>query len=124
MPCPAISSSSAGLSSSSPFSFAAAVIPIPIGCVEFCSQLAQIFNSSSSVIRPALTIFWSTKFPFVIVPVLSITTAFTWFSASSATPPLKRIPFLEPAPIPEKNESGTLRTSAHGQLITKNDSAV
>ena len=60
----------------------------------------------------------------MIVPVLSITIAFTFFRLSIAIPPLKRIPFLEPAPIPEKNASGTLNTNAHGQLITKNVNAV
>ncbi len=51
-------------------------------------------------------------------------TAFTWDMASRETPPLNKIPRLEPAPIPEKNASGTLKTSAQGQLMTKNVSAV
>ena len=59
-----------------------------------------------------------------MVPVLSITTAFTSFNASIETPPLNRIPFLDPAPIPEKNASGTLNTSAHGQLMTRKVIAV
>ena len=66
----------------------------------------------------------TTKFPFVIVPVLSITIVFTSFMASKAAPPLNKMPFLEPAPIPEKNANGTLRTSAQGQLITRNVKAV
>ena len=53
-----------------------------------------------------------------------MTTTFTFFKASRAIPPLKRIPFLDPAPIPEKNASGTLKTRAHGQLITRKVSAV
>ena len=31
-----------------------------------------------------------------------------------------RIPFLEAPPIPPKKVSGTLMTSAHGQLTTRN----
>ena len=60
----------------------------------------------------------------MIVPVLSITIALTFLSPSIAIPPLKRIPFLEPAPIPEKNARGTLNTNAQGQLITRNVNAV
>ena len=64
------------------------------------------------------------KFPSVIVPVLSITIAFSSFMASREVPPLNKIPFLEPAPIPEKNAKGTLSTRAQGQLITRKVSAV
>ena len=60
----------------------------------------------------------------MIVPVLSITTEVISFNVSKAAPPLNKIPILDPAPIPEKNASGTLKTSAHGQLITRNVSAV
>ena len=41
-----------------------------------------------------------------------------------ATPPLKRMPYLEPAPIPLKKAKGTLSTKAQGQLITRKVSAV
>ena len=56
--------------------------------------------------------------------VLSITTAPSLLKDSMDSPPLKRMPFLEPAPIPEKNASGTLNTRAHGQLITRKEIAV
>ena len=43
---------------------------------------------------------------------------------SMERPPLKRMPFLEPAPIPEKKASGILSTRAQGQLITRKVIAV
>ena len=43
---------------------------------------------------------------------------------SILVPPLKRMPSLEAAPIPEKKESGMDITIAHGQLITRNVRAV
>ena len=55
---------------------------------------------------------------------MSITTALILAIVSIALPPLKRIPLFDAAPIPEKNAKGTLSTNAHGQLITRNESAV
>lgn len=63
------------------------------------------------------------KLPFVRVPVLSKIIALTFASASIEFPPLNSIPSFDAAPIPEKYASGTLRTNAHGQLITRNVSA-
>ena len=97
----------------------------PIGWVEDSSQLALIASSSSALtLSEAGFTDCTTKFPFVMVPVLSITIALTFFSASMAIPPLKRIPLLEAAPMPEKNARGTDNTSAHGQLMTRKVSAV
>ena len=59
-----------------------------------------------------------------MVPVLSMTTALILLMASMDWPPLKRIPRLLPAPIPAKKASGTLRTSAQGQLMTRKVRAV
>ena len=95
-----------------------------IGCVEPSSQSAAIVRTCFSVSFLVAMTFCTAKFPFVMVPVLSIMTALTSFNASIATPPLKRIPLLDPAPIPEKKANGTLNTSAHGQLITRNVIAV
>ena len=69
-------------------------------------------------------IFCTTKFPLVIVPVLSITTVEIWFKASMDTPPLNKMPRLDPDQIPEKKASGTLNTRAQGQLITRKVRAV
>jgi len=90
-----------------------------MGWVEFCSQLAQRARMSS----PPMT-SWTRKSPRVTVPVLSMATAFTAAMASILTPPLKRMPRLLPAPMPEKKASGTLRTRAQGQLMTRKDRAV
>ena len=97
---------------------------VAIGCVERLSAAPANANTLSSVYPPSLTICTTLKFPSVTVPVLSMTTAFTAASDSRETPPLNKIPFLEPAPIPAKKASGTLRTSAQGQLITRKVSAV
>ena len=72
---------------------------------------------------PALVTRVTVKLPFVRVPVLSKAIALTLPSASIESPPLKRIPSFDDAPIPEKYASGTLSTSAHGQLITRKVSA-
>ena len=107
-----------------PEAFAAFTMLTAIGWVELYSQQAARERSSSSVKLPSEMTCCSSKLPSVIVPVLSITTALSFPSASMETPPLKRIPFFEPAPIPEKNARGTLSTRAQGQLITRNVRAV
>ena len=95
-----------------------------IGCEDNFSALPAYDKSFSSLIPSAVLTSATEKSPSVTVPVLSITTAFISASASRETPPLNNIPCFEPAPIPEKKASGTLRTRAHGQLITRNVSAV
>ena len=90
-----------------------------MGWVDCCSQLAQISSSSSPP-----TIFCTVKSPLVMVPVLSMTTALILLMASMDWPPLNRMPRLLPAPIPAKKASGTLRTSAQGQLMTRKVRAV
>ncbi len=124
MPCPASSWSPEGFSRSRCFSLAKAVMLTPMGCVECCSQLAQSATISSWLKSPNGIICCTAKLPFVIVPVLSMTTAEILFKASIDMPPLKRIPFLDPAPMPEKKARGTLNTRAQGQLITRKVNAV
>ena len=124
IPLPEISSISLGFSIERFLFFAAVTMLTAIGCVDALSQAAAMDNTASSDHSSCVSTFCTSKFPLVIVPVLSITTAFTFFNASMATPPLKRIPRLEPAPIPQKNASGTLSTTAHGQLITRKLNAV
>ena len=97
----------------------------PIGWVEDSSQLALIASSSSALtLSEAGFTDCTTKFPFVMVPVLSMTTALILFNASMAIPPLNRMPRFDAAPMPEKKASGTESTSAHGQLMTRKVSAV
>ena len=103
---------------------ASSTMLLAIGCVELASHETAMERSSSSLMSEAVIICCTTKFPLVIVPVLSITTALTFLSASMESPPLNSIPSFEAAPIPEKNASGTLITSAQGQLITRKVIAV
>ena len=95
-----------------------------IGWDDEASHAAAISIISFSLKSPKADILSTSKTPFVMVPVLSITTDLIFFSASISRPPLKRIPSLEAAPIPEKKASGTLITSAQGQLITRKVIAV
>ena len=95
-----------------------------IGWEDADSQAAAMARTSCWDVSLNVDILSTTNTPLVIVPVLSITTAFMFLRASMARPPLKRIPSLEAAPMPEKNASGTLITSAQGQLITRKVMAV
>ena len=63
-----------------------------IGCVELYSHAAAMESSCSSLMSPAGSICCTVKLPFVIVPVLSMTTAFTFSSASIESPPLNSMP--------------------------------
>ncbi len=62
--------------------------------------------------------------PFVSVPVLSNTTVSIFAMLSMCVAPFIKMPFFEAPPMPEKNVSGTEMTSAHGQEMTRNVSAV
>ena len=61
--------------------------------------------------------------PSVSVPVLSKAKALSLPAASSAAPPLTRIPRLEAAPIPETTVTGVEITRAHGQAMIRSASA-
>ena len=124
MPFPEISSTFSGRSRVIPLSLAASTILVPMGWVEPSSHRAAISRSASMLSLPKGMTLCTWNSPLVMVPVLSITTAFTFFRASMATPPLKRMPFLEPAPMPEKKARGTLSTRAQGQLMTRKVMAV
>ena len=60
-----------------------------------------------------------TKLPLVRVPVLSKTKVSALALFSIATDPLKRIPYLEPDPIPAKKVIGTEMTRAQGQEMRR-----
>ena len=124
MPQPAISSTVSGRVTVIPFPCAAETILCAMGWVEVDSQAAQSSSRVSAFTESAGRTVCRTKLPSVRVPVLSIITAFTLRMASREIPPLNRMPRLEPAPIPEKNARGTLKTRAQGQLITRKVSAV
>ena len=56
--------------------------------------------------------------PFVMVPVLSSATIWTFPVSSSDTAVLNKIPFFAPSPFPTIIATGVASPSAHGQLIT------
>ena len=58
------------------------------------------------------------NFPTVTVPVLSKTTRLTPLTASSARPPLIKIPFFAPTPVPTMIAVGVLKPRAQGHATT------
>ncbi len=65
----------------------------------------------------------SSGFPIVRVPVLSKITAFALFAVSRASPPLIRIPFVAPFPVPTIIAVGVAKPRAQGQAITRTETA-
>ena len=61
----------------------------------------------------------TTKFPLVMVPVLSMTTTFTFFKASRAIPPLKSDPLSGSGSDAGEEGQGTLKTRAQGTADDK-----
>ena len=55
---------------------------------------------------------------------MSKTIVFTCFIVWIASPFLIKIPFLAPIPEPTVRDIGTARPSAHGQAITKTETAI
>ena len=66
----------------------------------------------------ASTMSVTTGAPSVIVPVLSSTTVWMRWVSSSAAPPLMRMPFSAPLPVPTMMAVGVARPSAQGQAMT------
>ena len=101
-PCPAVSTTPAAEAMSRSSCFARWTMLMPIGWLEWASAAAVSARSSLSLMPFAGVTDCTTKLPSVIVPVLSKTTFFTVSIDSSASPPLKRMPSFDPAPMPEK----------------------
>ena len=60
----------------------------------------------------------TTGLPSVSVPVLSSTTGLSLCAVSSASPPVMRMPFSAPLPVPTMMAVGVARPSAQGQAMT------
>ena len=61
--------------------------------------------------------------PSVSVPVLSKTTAFTLWAVSKLSADLIRMPFFAPCPVPTIIAVGVASPKAHGQEITRTETA-
>ena len=98
-------------------------IAFEIGCSLFdSSEYATSINSDSEIPSAGIT---SVTFiiPVVIVPVLSKATIWVRPACSSDAEVLKRIPDFAAIPFPTMIATGVARPSAHGQLITRTETA-
>ncbi len=119
IPCPGMAAKSFGSPRSSPCFLAPAIMASPKGCSEPLSALAVSLSTSSSVnpLNAAKSV--SSGSPLVIVPVLSKTMAWSLWAFSKCSPPLMRMPFSAPLPVPTMIEVGVASPKAQGQAITK-----
>ena len=93
------------------------------GRSERRSSAAANARTSASSRPPSTKVRERTGRPSVSVPVLSKARALSLPAASSAAPPLRRMPRLEAAPIPETTVTGVEITRAHGQAMMSMASA-
>ena len=93
------------------------------GCSDGFSREAASLMSSSPDSAPARTRSVTAGLPSVMVPVLSSTTAFTWWAVSRASADLMRMPFFAPTPVPTIIEVGVARPRAQGQEMTSTEIA-
>ena len=91
----------------------------PRGCsLPLSAEPMSRKNSSSSTVSAKRRKSVTEGRPLVRVPVLSKRTADTLCASSRATPPLIRMPFLAPTPVPTITAVGVARARLHGQAIT------
>mmetsp|Transcript_4388 Transcript_4388/g.14184 ORF Transcript_4388/g.14184 Transcript_4388/m.14184 type:complete len:350 (-) Transcript_4388:1009-2058(-) len=96
----------------------------PTGCSLPSSHEAATASSSSAEARAppsASSCAVTVGLPWVMVPVLSNTTALTWCARSMASPPLMRMPLSAPTPVPTMTAVGVARPSAQGQAMTRTE---
>ncbi len=101
-----------------PRSSARFTIASPSGCSEPFSAEAASWSSASSLNPSVSTMSVTTGAPSVMVPVLSSTTIWMRWASSRAAPPLMRMPFSAPLPVPTMMAVGVARPSAQGQAMT------
>ena len=106
---------------SSPLLFPSSTIAFASGCSLFASSANARLNNSLSEIPSAGTISVTFGVPFVMVPVLSSATIWTFPVSSSDTAVLNNMPFFAPSPFPTIIATGVASPSAHGQLITNTE---
>src|SRR5579859_4680758 len=100
---------------------------LPIGCSELLSAAATslqnpFFISVDRVHCEAIctppSVVATVILPTVNVPVLSNTTLVIRVACSSVAPPLIRIPFVAPTPVPTITAVGVDKPNAHGHATT------
>ena len=101
--------------------FPSSTIAFASGCSLFASSANARLNNSLSEIPSAGTISVTFGVPFVMVPVLSSATIWTFPVSSSETAVLNKIPFFAPSPFPTMIATGVASPSAHGQLMTRTE---
>ena len=106
-------------------STAAATIAAANGCSESRSAAATIVSKSSGYRRhtPSGSTSVRVGLPAVIVPVLSSTTALTLPHVSSASAERTSTPMHAARPVETVTDRGVARPSAHGQAISRTDTA-
>ena len=103
---------------------APSTIAVAKGCSDFCSTEAESASNSSGFTFPKAITSVKEGLPEVTVPVLSKTTASTFSKDSIASALLNRMPFLAPRPVPTMMAVGVAKPNAHGQEITRTDTAI
>ena len=103
--------------------FAYSVTALAKGCSLRLSRAAAIPNKKFS--SAAQVMMSVTKgLPSVKVPVLSKITVSILCAVSKASPDLIKMPFSAPLPVPTIIATGVAKPNAHGQLITKIETAI
>ena len=92
------------------------------GCSDFCSAANKISNTPVSAESSQCTSV-TTGTPSVNVPVLSNTIVFTLQRCSKAKASFIKICRSAAFPMPTMSAVGVANPSAHGQAITKTDTA-
>ncbi len=130
-PCPGMALKNSGSVTLIPLSIALFTIASPRGCSELFSATAASCNSCSSlnvltsravgdglpIGGVMVTMSVTSGSPFVSVPVLSNTIAWSLWAVSKASPLLIKIPFSAPFPTPTMMAVGVARPIAHGHAI-------
>ena len=94
------------------------------GCSESFSREAAICSSSPQSTFSGQAMSVTMGCPWVMVPVLSITTVCTEWAVSRASADLMRTPLVAPRPVPTMMAVGVARPKAQGQETTSTDTAM
>jgi len=91
------------------------------GCSERASTEAAIRITRSLAVPGAVSTSVTRGSPTVRVPVLSKTTMVSLWAFSRLSPPLMRIPFSAPIPVPTMTAVGVARPMAQGQAMIRTE---
>ncbi len=117
-PCPPTALKSCGGLESMPISAARRNTARASGCSEPRSALAANRRMSASDNAASPKTFVTVRTPSVSVPVLSNTIVSMSSARSRYSPPLIRMPFSAPRPVPTITAVGVASPNAHGQAMT------